>query len=495
MAKVIMVQGTMSNVGKSLITAGLCRVFKEDGYRVAPFKSQNMALNSYITRDGYEIGRAQAVQAQACGIEPSVYMNPILLKPTTDVGSQVIVNGRPIGNMPAREYFEYKKKLIPDIMAAYDRLSSENDIIVVEGAGSPAEINLKSNDIVNMGLAEMLDAPVLLAGDIDRGGVFAQLFGTVKLLEKKEQERIKGILINKFRGDRTILEPGITMLQEKCGIPVIGVIPYKKLDIEEEDSLSERFTKGQCVNDRHAQLGIAVVKLPRMSNYTDFAPLEALPEVELLYFSEPHQMLDASPDMVIIPGTKNTISDMKWLRESGMEGAILKLKASGRLIMGICGGYQILGQEITDESGCEGNGKIKGIGLLNIDTVFSNNKYTKQSEGIYTYAGGSMCLSGYEIHMGQCVYKEGAVPFIIKTDKTPDGCIGENVIGTYFHGIFENDEFRTLILDELCQKKGIAGKTSPDYGEYKKMQFDELARLIRENVDMEAIYDILQKAE
>ena len=292
MAKAIMIQGTMSNAGKSLLAAGLCRIFKQDGYRVAPFKSQNMALNSFITEEGLEMGRAQVMQAEAAGIKPSVLMNPILLKPTNDVGSQVIVNGEVLGNMSARDYFAYKKKLIPDIMKAYDTLSAENDIIVIEGAGSPAEINLKQDDIVNMGMAKLAKAPVLLVGDIDRGGVFAQLIGTVMLLEDEEKEMVKGLIINKFRGDKTILDPGVEMLEERSGIPVVGVAPYLQIEVEDEDSLTERFDSQQEVG----QIDIAVIRVPRISNFTDFNPFENIPGVSLRYVKHIHEL--KHPDMV-----------------------------------------------------------------------------------------------------------------------------------------------------------------------------------------------------
>ena len=293
-----MIQGTMSNAGKSLLTAGLCRIFRQDGYRVAPFKSQNMALNSYITSEGLEMGRAQVMQAEAAGIEPSVLMNPILLKPTNDTGSQVIVNGEVLGTMSARDYFKYKKNLVPDIMKAFRTLAEKNDIIVIEGAGSPAEINLKTDDIVNMGMAKMADAPVLLAGDIDRGGVFAQLYGTVELLEPEERNRIRGLIINKFRGDKTILDPGIEMLEEKCGIPVVGVAPYLDIQVEDEDSLTERFDRGQ----ETGLIDIAVIRIPRISNFTDFNPLESIPGVSLRYVKHTSDL--KNPDVIILPGTK-----------------------------------------------------------------------------------------------------------------------------------------------------------------------------------------------
>ena len=328
----------MSNAGKSLLCAGLCRIFKQDGYKVAPFKSQNMALNSFITDKGLEMGRAQVVQAEAAGIEPEVSMNPILLKPTNDVGSQVIVNGEVLGNMSARDYFKYKKELIPDVMKAFHKLEENYDIIVIEGAGSPAEINLKENDIVNMGLAKMVDAPVLLVGDIDRGGVFAQLLGTLLLLEEDEKERVKGLIINKFRGDKTILDPGIEMLEEKGNVPVIGVTPYLHVEIEDEDSLTERFTSKKS----GGLLDIAVIRTPRISNFTDFMVLENIPEVSLRYVKNVSEF--GTPDMIILPGTKNTMGDLKWIRESGLEACILKASASGTPVWGICGGYQMLGE-------------------------------------------------------------------------------------------------------------------------------------------------------
>ena len=331
-ATCIMVQGTMSGAGKSLLCAALCRIFAQDGYRVAPFKSQNMALNSFVTRDGLEMGRAQVVQAQAAGMEPDVRMNPILLKPSSDTGSQVIVNGEVRGQMPAATYFKMKRSLIPDILAAYNSLAEEVDIIVIEGAGSPAEINLKADDIVNMGLAKLVDAPVLLAGDIDRGGVFAQLYGTVALLEPDERTRIKGLLINKFRGDVEILRPGLAMLEEKTQLPVLGVIPYLKVDIEDEDSLSTRLEAGRAVKP----LDAAILRLPHISNFTDFMPLEQHPLLGVRYVQSPRQL--GTPDVVILPGTKNTIDDLLWLRQCGLEAAVLKLAAQGTPVLGVCGG-------------------------------------------------------------------------------------------------------------------------------------------------------------
>ncbi len=492
MAKVIMIQGTMSGAGKSLITAGLCRVFMQDGYKTAPFKSQNMALNSYITENGSEIGRAQAVQAQACGIKPTAAMNPVLLKPTTDMGSQVIVNGSSIGTMAAKEYFQFKKRLIPQIMAAYETLDKAYDIIVVEGAGSPAEINLKSEDIVNMGLAKMIDAPVLLVGDIDCGGVFAQLYGTVALLEEEERKRIKGMIINKFRGDAGILAPGITMIEEKCGIGVLGVLPYTTADIEEEDSQSSRFYR-----KKDGILKIGVIRFPRISNYTDFAPLEACDDVELIYIETVRQFAQTGFDMVILPGSKNTMSDLKWFRESGMEAQLFEIKRNKTLIMGICGGFQMLGRTISDSFCVEGEAYLQGMNLLPVETVFACTKHTTQS-------AGRVCenkefnfiknpdVSGYEIHMGECSYDKGAKPFIIKDDGTYDGCVSENVFGTYFHGIFENTDFTDALLTKLAKQKHlIRENTTENYAVYRERQFDMLADMVRTHMNMEAVYNIL----
>ena len=346
-ARCIMVQGTMSGAGKSLLCAALCRIFAQDGLRAAPFKSQNMALNSAVTKDGLEMGRAQYMQAEAAGIEPDVRMNPVLLKPCSDTGSQVIVNGEIRAQMSAKEYFAYKKQLIPEILAAYESLAAENDVIVIEGAGSPAEINLRQDDIVNMGLAELVDAPVLLAGDIDRGGVFAQLFGTVELLEPDERARIKGLIINKFRGDVGILRPGLAMLEEKTHLPVFGVVPYLKADIEDEDSLSDRLQVKNAVKP----LDAAIVRLPHISNFTDFMPLEQHPLLGVRYVQTTREL--GTPDCVILPGTKNTVDDLLWLRQCGLEAAISKLAQRGTPVLGVCGGYQMLGQTLADPEGTE----------------------------------------------------------------------------------------------------------------------------------------------
>ena len=485
MAKNIMIQGTMSNAGKSLLCAGLCRIFRQDGYRVAPFKSQNMALNSFITADGGEMGRAQVVQAEAAGIAPDVRMNPILLKPTTDVGSQVIVNGVVQGNMRAMEYYRRKREFVPAVLEAYDSLAAENDIIVIEGAGSPAEINLKQEDIVNMGLAKLVDAPVLLVGDIDRGGVFAQLYGTVALLEPEEKARIKGTIVNKFRGDRKILEPGLETLEQLCGVPVAGVIPYVHVDIDDEDSLSTRFTRDTGRKD----IDLAVIRLPRISNFTDFAPFERFENVSVRYVEKISDLHD--PDMIMLPGTKSTIADLKWLRESGLEAAILKAASAGTPIFGICGGYQMLGRSVSDPEQVEAAGisEISGMNLLDMDTLFRGEKVQTQTEGIFENIPGLFsCLNGlayqgYEIHMGRSMERRSAVT-----------CKG-NVYGSYIHGIFDAPGVAEAILGALCRKKGLdpARLGSFDPKAYKEAQYDKLADAVRSGLDMELVYRVLNR--
>ncbi len=380
MAKVIMIQGTMSNSGKSFITAGLLRCMYEDGYKVAPFKSQNMSLNSYITHENLEIGRAQAMQAEACHIKPSYRMNPILIKPTSDVGSQIILNGKVYKNMNAMEYYKNKKDFVPHVMNAYKSLADEYEVIVIEGAGSPAEINLKENDIVNMGLAKMVDSDVLLVGDIDRGGVFASLYGTVKLLDEDEQERIKGLIVNKFRGDRTILEPGLKMLEDRTGIKVVGTLPMIDIDIDDEDSLSSRLIS----NGIRKEVDVVVIRLPHISNFTDFNVFERIEGVSLRYVSRKSEI--GNPDILIIPGTKNTIGDLMFLRENGIDTVISNLANEGKLIVGICGGFQMLGRTLVDKYAVENKGGevVEGLSLLNLNTEFLRDKKTTNSSGSLT---------------------------------------------------------------------------------------------------------------
>ena len=485
MANNIMIQGTMSNAGKSLLCAGLCRIFKQDGYRVAPFKSQNMALNSFITADGREMGRAQVVQAEAAGIPPDCRMNPILLKPTTDVGSQVIVNGQVQGNMRAMEYYRRKREFLPEVMAAYKSLDEEFDIIVIEGAGSPAEINLKSEDIVNMGLAKLVDAPVLLVGDIDRGGVFAQLYGTVALLEPEEKKRIKGTIVNKFRGDRAILQPGIDILEKLCRVPVLGVVPYTQLDIDDEDSLSTRLDPKEI----HKAVDIAVIKLPRISNFTDVSSLERFANVSVRYVQQPEKL--GTPDMILLPGTKSTIADLLWLRQSGLEAAILKQFSRGCVLFGICGGYQMLGRSLSDPEGVEAAQvqTVKGMGLLDMDTVFAGEKVQRQTQGVFDAIPGlfsglsGLPYRGYEIHMGRSTQAE-----------PPLRCQG-NVYGSYVHGIFDSPGIPEEILGALARKKGVElGKLECfDMEAHKQQQYDLLADTLRASLDMDAIYRILNR--
>lgn len=500
MAKVIMIQGTMSNAGKSLVTAGLCRVFKQDGYKVAPFKSQNMALNSFITKEGLEMGRAQVMQAEACGIEPSVNMNPILLKPTNDVGSQVIVNGEVLGNMSARDYYKRKTELIPHIMEAYNNLAKEYDIIVMEGAGSPAEINLKENDIVNMGMAKLVNSPVLLVGDIDRGGVFASIAGTLMLLEEDERKMIKGTIINKFRGDVNILKPGLDMIEEITKTPVVGVVPYMELDIDDEDSLSERFNNKGTVD----LIDIAVIRLPRISNFTDFNTFEYIPGVSLRYVKSVRELKD--PDMIILPGTKNTMEDLKWLRESGLETQILKQAAKGKVIFGICGGYQMLGMELSDPFNVESGGTMAGMGLLPTKTVFEKEKVRTRVSGNFNEVSGILAelsyveFEGYEIHMGQTTYdfNEEELTTIDNVNGEDiiknDGLYKDNVYGSYIHGIFDKEEVSKAIVESLCIHKGIdySSISTVDIEKYKEEQYDKLAEGIRNSLDMKAIYKILE---
>lgn len=495
MAKAIMIQGTMSNAGKSLLCAGLCRILKQDGYKVAPFKSQNMALNSYITDDGLEIGRAQAMQAEAAGIAPSVYMNPILLKPVTNMGSQVIVNGKSIGNMKATEYYQMKHTLVPDIMSAYNRLASENDIIVIEGAGSPAEINLKDGDFVNMGMAKLANAPVLLAGDIDRGGVFAQIYGTIKLLDEDEQDFIKGVIINKFRGDVSLLSDGVSQIEKLTDKPVLGIVPMLDVDIDDEDSLSNRLN----LKSSNGLIDIAVIRLGKISNFTDMAPLEATENVSVRYVNSVKEL--GNPDMIIIPGTKNTIDDLLKLRESGLEAQIKKKANLGTLIIGICGGYQMLGETISDDNMSE-NTEVKsiaGMGLLPIDTLFENEKYTQKTSGKIINIDGplsllsGMTVEGYELHMGKTKIREGsdACPIICTDNGSNDGCIKDNILGTYIHGFFDSDELRNALLQKLASDKGIDLTSDISRKEYKEMQYDKLAEGVRNSLDMERIYKIL----
>lgn len=498
MAKSIMIQGTMSNAGKSLITAGLCRIFARRGYKVAPFKSQNMALNSYITEEGLEMGRAQVMQAEAAGVAPKVAMNPILLKPTNDTGSQVIVNGTSIGTMAAKDYFKYKKELIPEILKAYQTLEEEFDIIVIEGAGSPAEINLKEQDIVNMGLAKLVDAPVLLVGDIDRGGVFAQLVGTVMLLEEEEKNRIHGLIVNKFRGDKSILDPAIPILEEKTAKEVVGVVPYMHLDIEDEDSLSTRLeAKG-----KGGWFDIAVIRLPRISNFTDLNVLENIEGVSLRYVSNAREL--RNPDMIILPGTKNTMEDLLWLRQNGLEALIQRKAATGIIVFGICGGYQMMGEKLSDPLGVEAGGFTRGMGLLPMETVFKEEKIRTRVKGTFQNPTGilshlhGVSLEGYEIHMGTSKATRKLSPLVKLQDESTgeekfDGISFGNCYGTYVHGIFDLPEVAKALLEAFGKEKGLDMDEvlSIDYKAHKERQYDLLAEGLEKSLDIDKIMGIM----
>ena len=489
MAKVIMIQGTMSNVGKSLIVAGLCRLMARDGYRVAPFKSQNMALNSYITEEGLEMGRAQVMQAEAAGIKPLVCMNPILLKPTNHIGSQLIVNGQVVGNMSAKEYFAYKKNVFPEVEKAFRQLDALADIIVVEGAGSPAEINLRENDIVNMGLAERIDAPVLLVGDIDRGGVFAQLLGTLMLLTKTEQERVKGLIVNKFRGDRSLFDSGVKMLEKKCHCPVLGVVPYMELSLEDEDSLTQRFEKTAT-----GAIDIVVIRYPRISNFTDFNVFEQSPDVSVRYVTCVSNL--GNPDLIFLPGSKNTIDDLQWLRENGLETAIINC-AKNVPIFGICGGYQMIGTRVLDPEGVETGGSIKGMGLLPIVTELQSEKIRRQVTGSLPKVEGIFAAlsdkeySGYEIHMGTTKPIGGETQNMTLMSQK-----NKNVYGTYIHGLFDKGSIATALIQALADKKGVdtKGKQIEDYTAFKEKQYNRLADTLSECLNMEEIYGMLREA-
>ena len=486
-AKCIMVQGTMSGAGKSLLCAALCRIFKQDGYKVAPFKSQNMALNSYVTRNGMEMGRAQVMQAEAAGIEPNVRMNPVLLKPSSDIGSQVIVLGEVRGQMTATEYYKYKNSLMPEVMKAYNELAEENDIIVIEGAGSPAEINLRENDIVNMGMAEAAGAPVLLAGDIDRGGVFAQLYGTVKLLTDDEQKRIAGLIVNKFRGDIDILAPGLKMVEEKTGIPVLGVVPYIRVDIDDEDSLAPRLNAKSEVKP----LDIAIIRIPRMSNFTDFAPLEAHEVIGARYVQSAEEL--HNPDMVIIPGTKSTMDDLLWMRQNGIESAIQKLASSGTPVLGVCGGYQMMGEKLQDPHHIEGDlEEMHGMGLLPTETTFTQIKTrTRFTADVKAKDFEGAKLDGYEIHMGESIVKGD--PFLTLENGKDDGCACGTNFGTYLHGLFDTGELTEKLVKYLCDRKGIEySEAAPiSHSTYVEKQYDILADGVRAAMDFDKIYKIM----
>lgn len=505
-AKVIMIQGTMSNVGKSILTTGLCRIFKQDGYRVAPFKSQNMSLNSYITMEGLEMGRAQVVQAEACGILPDVRMNPILLKPSSDTGSQVIVHGEIYGHYSAREYQKEKKRLKSEVEKAFQSLSEEFDIIVIEGAGSPAEINLNKDDFVNMGLAHMVDAPVILVGDIDRGGIFATLYGTIHLLPPEDQTRFCGVIINKFRGDVSLLTSGLAQLETLISCPVLGVLPYLNFNIEEEDSLAFH---NPPPPPQKESLRLAVLAFPKISNFTDFAPFSSYPQVYVHYVSTPEELEHA--DCILLAGSKNTMADLQWIKSQGMDTVIVEKAKKGTPIFGICGGFQMLGEVVTDpnrvESGMKSGEDMEGLGLLPLHTTFAPKKTRTQVVGkTSTFTGFWSALSqcaftGYEIHMGVTTSIQDVAPSpfselenSITHTMSHDGWVQDNILGSYVHGLFEEGDVCARFLERLWAYKYKEEKKFPSFSfsQQKEEQYDLLADAMREHLDIDNIYGILE---
>lgn len=496
----LMFAGTGSDVGKSIISAAFCRIFKQDGYRPAPFKAQNMALNSYATPEGLEIGRAQAVQAEAAGVPCHTDMNPLLLKPQSDCTSQVVLNGRPIGNRSAYDYFhkEGREELRREVCAAYDRLSKKYNPVVLEGAGSISEINLREVDLVNLPMAMYAGADVILVADIDRGGVFASVYGSVMLLTPEERKHVKGILINKFRGDIRLFESGVKMLEELCGIPVVGVVPYyKDIYIEEEDSLA---LATKSLQAEQGKVNIAVVLLRHLSNFTDFNVLERDPRVHLFYTNNTEEL--AKADIIILPGSKSTLADLYELRRNGVAQAVIRAHREGAAVLGICGGYQLMGQEVFDPDHVEGDiERLPGLGLLPVSTRMTGEKVTRQVKFQLFENGGratedgtlKLSMSGYEIHMGSTVPIEGtsASPLNMLEDGLCDGYIVDSTcMGTYIHGILDNPEFIDFLL------KPFAGKLSEtaeafNYQQFKEEQYDKLAEHVRQHVDMPLIYKIL----
>ena len=488
----LMIVGTSSGAGKSLFVTALCRIFYKDKYKVSPFKSQNMALNSYITKDGKEMGRAQVVQAEASGLEPDVNMNPILLKPSTMNKIQIIVCGKSIGNMSGVEYNQYKKNLIPILKETYSKIENENDIVVIEGAGSPAEINIKEEDISNFAMARIADAPVILVADIDRGGVFASIYGTIMLLKEEDRKRIKGIVINKFRGNKEVLKSGFDIIENLTGVKTLGVIPYTDIDIEDEDSLSEKY-KSFKLNKNSNKIKISVIKLKHISNATDIDALSIYNDVEIQFVSERSQI--GNEDLIIIPGSKNTIDDLKCLKESGIAEEIIKRARTETIIFGICGGFQILGNKVKDPYHIEGDiEELNGLGLLDLETIMENEKTLVQYKGKLVVDNGILKtlnnfeIKGYEIHQGITKGNEKN----LTTDERTIFVNRDNIIATYLHGIFDNKNFTDTLLNEIRRRKGLEEvNNNISYEEYKLKEFDKLEKLVRENVDIDEIYKII----
>ncbi|MBQ9301268.1 MAG: cobyric acid synthase [Clostridia bacterium] len=494
--KSLMIQGTASSVGKSVLCAAFLRILRQDGWRVAPFKAQNMALNSYVTRDGREMGRAQVTQAQAAGMEPDVRMNPVLLKPTGDRRSQVIVDGRAIGSMTAMEYHRYKPELRSRIQATYNRLESEVDCVVIEGAGSPAEINLRDGDIVNMSMATAADAPVLLVGDINLGGVFASLLGTVELLTPEERARVKGVIINKFRGDVKILAPGLRMLEERIHIPVLGVVPWMDVELEDEDSVTERFHRAAGQGD----LDVAVVRLRHISNFTDFQALTLQPGVRVRYAENAAALEKA--DIIILPGTKNTIEDLIDLRNRGVDCAIIRHARRGGMVVGVCGGYQMLGNRLCDPAHVESRvPEAAGLGLLDMEVTFAPEKRTAQSSGTVDCPSGwlsrlnGLTVDGYEIHAGHNAFGRDCLPWLMIGGQVDGVCNRQgNVLGSYLHGMFDDGQLFAALAAQVRNAKGTGGEkaASLTMDQFREREFDRIADIVRASVDMDAVYRIIR---
>ncbi|RII35236.1 cobyric acid synthase [Clostridium chromiireducens] len=495
--KSIMFLGTASSVGKSTLATALCRYLKNQGLDVAPFKALNISLNSYVTKDGLEMGRAQVVQAEACKIEPEALMNPVLLKPSGDY-TQVIVNGKVYCKIEPYKYRELNENLKVQVKDAYSKLSEGHDVIVLEGSGSCAEINLKDSDISNMAMAELANAPVILVSDIDRGGVFASIVGTIQLLSQEERERIKGVIINKFRGNIDLFKPAIKQLEEIINIPVLGVMPYEKFDIEDEDSVTERIRN----EEEEGTLDIAVIRLLHMSNFTDFNVLERIPGVTVRYVSKRSEL--KNPNLIIIPGTKNTIEDLRYIKENKLFDKIIELKEKGTLVFGICGGYQMLGTLVLDKLGVEGNiSQEDGFGFLDIKTRFNESKITKQTKAsilcdlklIRSIEGST--ITGYEIHNGISKVGKKSLPFMKDLDGNIVGvCDNEKMVaGTYLHGIFESEEFISSFIASLKENSNI--KISEEtivekVNEYKDNEYDKLSKLFEKNIDINKLKEIIK---
>lgn len=495
--RVLMVQGTASSVGKSLLVAGLCRLFRQEGVRVAPFKAQNMSNNAAVTFDGLEIGRAQAVQAEAAGIEPTVEMNPILLKPESDRRSQVVLRGRPHAALHARDFLSRKEALWPAVTESLDVLRDAYDLVVIEGAGSPAEINLRAGDIVNMRVALHAQAPVLLAGDIDRGGVFAHLYGTLALLEPEERALVQALVINKFRGDLSLLTPGLRMIEERAGLPVLGVVPFlRDLRIADEDAVALDAPREAGAG----ALDVAVVHLPHIANFDDCDPLMRESDIRLRYITSVEAL--GAPDLIVIPGTKSTIADLEWMRRRGLAAAIQAHAAAGGAVIGLCGGYQMLGETLADPAAVESRTPFtEGLGLLPVITVFQDEKATDRVTGEIDYDGpgllagtGGLCVRGYEIHMGRSrALVDGPLRLQTRSGKacaTADGAVNRSgwVVGFYLHGLFENDALRAHMLANIAARRGLA--FTPAVPLEREAEYDRLAAALRDSFDMALLHRI-----